>query len=188
MQLGTQFRTPAWDCKERELLSKPPKETWGSFLGHLCAGLLYLLILTSPGVLLSQITLKLPLPQPFLPVPLRYTYLCFQDPGTPEVPESQRLFAGFSVALTLATPKMLESLPGIGPALAETLAQKIPSLSPPLTWEKILALPGIGEKRKEILSQHFYLPGETPLRETRRVKCYGESYPIPLEEPPYGHR
>jgi competence protein ComEA len=63
------------------------------------------------------------------------------------------LFASLLLALNLntATPKQLEALPGIGPALAKKIVEFREKKGGFKRVEELLAVPGISEKRWRVL-------------------------------------
>jgi competence protein ComEA len=68
-----------------------------------------------------------------------------------------RILAALLLALNLntATPKQLESLPGIGPTLAKRIVDFRVKKGGFKRVEELLAIPGISEKKWKILRQQL---------------------------------
>jgi len=68
-----------------------------------------------------------------------------------------KILLAFLLALNLntATPKQLEALPGIGPALAKRIVDFREKKGKFKRVEELLAIPGISEKKWKVLREHL---------------------------------
>lgn len=68
-----------------------------------------------------------------------------------------KIFAALLLALNLntATPKQLESLPGIGPTLAKKIVEFRQKKGGFKRVEELLAIPGISEKKWKALREYL---------------------------------
>jgi competence protein ComEA len=68
-----------------------------------------------------------------------------------------KMLAALLLALNLntATPKQLESLPGIGPTLAKRIVDFREKKGGFKRVEELLAIPGISEKKWKVLREHL---------------------------------
>jgi competence protein ComEA len=60
--------------------------------------------------------------------------------------------------LNTATPKQLEALPGIGPVLAKRIVDFRDKKGGYKRMEELLAIPGVSEKKWQVLRQYLTVP------------------------------
>jgi len=63
------------------------------------------------------------------------------------------------IPLNQATREQLLTVPGIGPALADSIMQTKQERNGFSSWDDVDSVSGIGDQRLHELKKHFFLPG-----------------------------